>query len=133
ILIAGTRQTALRGVFAVRRYTAAGALDDSFGNHGEVQIDFGHESVLSTMVLQSDGNILLAGSVENTLYRFSFDTIGALARLDKDGHPDLGFNGDGMVADLAAFEGGVAAITVQPDGTIVATSGGVLSRFNSNG
>ena len=49
------------GDFAVARYNTNGTLDTSFGVGGKVTTDFGLTETASSVVVQSDGKIIVAG------------------------------------------------------------------------
>jgi uncharacterized delta-60 repeat protein len=83
ILVAAQGETGGRAVWAVLRYTAAGALDTSFASGGIVQTHFslfpGTESAYANAVaVQPDGKIVASGSVKVAEEDFSYDF--ALAR-----------------------------------------------------
>jgi uncharacterized delta-60 repeat protein len=143
ILLGGyTNISAPTADFAIVRYTAAGAVDNSFDTDGIATTDFGgyHDNGFS-LALQNDGGILLAGqsSMPVTDYDFS------LARyLPANGAPDNGFDTDGKATtDFVSGNGndGAVAVTVQTDGKIVAAGYAAISgyqdialvRYNLNG
>ncbi|MBI3194067.1 MAG: hypothetical protein HYZ34_06300 [Ignavibacteriae bacterium] len=80
--------------FAVVRYNTDGTLDSSFNSDGIVivPIGTGHD-VASSMIIQPDGKIVLAGRAVTTDTIFHF----AVARLDTDGSLDNSFDNDGVV------------------------------------
>ncbi len=128
--------------FGIVRYTAAGAVDNSFDTDGIATTGFGgsHDNGFS-LALQNDGGILMAGqsSMPTTNYDFS------LARyLPANGAADSGFDTDGKVTtDFVSGNGndGAVAVTVQTDGKIVAAGYAAISgnqdiavvRYNING
>src|SRR5262245_36012650 len=142
---------AINGVvdFALARYNRDGTLDASFGTGGIVTTPFdfpGSFDTVTSVVLQPDGKIVMAGStVINSFAEF------ALARFNSDGTLDDGFGTGGMVT--TAFTSSISAtpsgqvsaeaqsVAVQADGKIVAAGeanvdGGedfALVRYNSNG
>ncbi|HMA37944.1 MAG TPA: S-layer homology domain-containing protein [Chloroflexia bacterium] len=91
-----------------------GNLDPSFGNGGVVTTSFpGGFDLVFTAVQQADGKILVGGQ--------SFGRAG-LARYLPDGTLDPSFGQGGLVrwADGTPVPGGLSAILVEPDGTILA-------------
>jgi len=137
--------------FALVRYNTDGSLDLSFGDGGKVITEFAtlkHEAYATSMVLQPDGKIVVAGHAwaDRTgppWPPFEF----ALARYLPDGNLDTSFGDGGKV--LANIEPNhndyLENIALQPDGKIVAagyyvvSSGPLhgynsqLARFNANG
>ena len=118
--------------FAVARYNNNGTLDTSFGVDGQVTTDVGGEDHVYSMVLQSDGKVLVAGySLNGTNSNF------ALVRYNSDGSLDTSFSGDGKIlADLGGNDQGYS-VAVQPDGKIIVSghndSNVALLRFNADG
>ena len=69
--------------FAIARYNADGSLDTSFGNNGRVTTDFpGLAAVISAVVVQPDGKIVVAGGAY-PLFTFAGDF--KVARYNPDG------------------------------------------------
>lgn len=96
-----------------------GALDPGFGAGGVVNLKLGSEASEGRAVLiQPDGKIVIAGQAKGPLtYDF------ALARLNPDGSPDLGFGG-GDGNELVSFgldQHRAEALALGPGGRIVAT------------
>ena len=84
--------------FTLVRYNLDGSLDSSFGTGGKLITDYGNlgESTKS-MVLQSDGKIILAGSInKNSVREF------ALVRYLNSSTSPFDFDGDGK-SDLSLF------------------------------
>ncbi len=107
----------------------AGQLDPSFGNHGIVTANLGKDyiypaSVVTHILLQSDGSIYVLGSEVNYL-----------SKRRADGSRDVTYGMKGYSAN-AGFS--ITGATIQPDGKIVVT-GNVnpgdfaLARFNIDG
>jgi uncharacterized delta-60 repeat protein len=122
----------------------AGSLDTSFGREGRLSARYGFESKLSSVALQADGKIIVAGATSYLNYRGNF----ALARYNSNGTLDESFAGGGLL--ITRFEGSSHAsstIAIQPDGKIVVTGqltpayqpgfplqyDFVVLRFNSDG
>jgi uncharacterized delta-60 repeat protein len=101
--------------FAVSRYNTNQTLDTSFGNGGTESVDLGGSDTATSLVVQPNGKIVVAG----TSMTGSHDQIGVV-RLLSNGQPDTGFGKNGVVlvgtagADL---EGN--AVGLEPDGDIV--------------
>ncbi len=114
------------------------SLDPTFNSSGYRLDRFeqnGTNSIGRAVAVQSDGKIVVAGSVRID----GFNQFG-LARYNADGSPDTSFSGDGKLNwDAGSFSDVATAIVVQPDGKIVVggstenASATVLVRFNSNG
>ncbi len=129
--------------FALTRYTADGALDDTFGISGVVTTTFGTglDDGAQAVAMQADGKILAGGwSLEGTPYGI------ALCRYTSSGVLDTAFDSDGVVttnitAPINSTETGAYAIAVQSNGKIVvagcASTGGpnyfFLARYAATG
>ena len=134
--------SAAGGDFAVARYNTDGTLDSSFGVGGKVTTDFGLTDQASSVVVQPDGKIIVAGGTYAT-----FPAGGgqfALARYNSDGSLDTSFGVGGLVRTTFGSSGCFAsALVLQRDGKIIA--GGTnyidlqtnsdfgLVRYNSDG
>lgn len=97
ILAAGTAfatASAASAEFAVIRCTSAGALDGTFASGGKARIAFSdHATRCQSMVIDSDGGIILGGDAEDASLVLKF----ALARLGSDGAQDAAFGSGGQV------------------------------------
>ncbi|MGC2237624.1 MAG: hypothetical protein WA584_15785 [Pyrinomonadaceae bacterium] len=105
---------------AVVRFNANGSPDASFDGDGLVIVPGG---LYYGIAVQTDGKIVVAGNniVSNT------GTF-ALLRYNTNGSLDTSFDDDGMVLTDIASGGAANAVTIQPDGKIVAAG----SAQNSN-
>ena len=118
--------------FALTRFNADGSVDTRFGNDGSVLTDFGTgTNVAAGIVIQPDGKIVVAGTIEGTINGEFVQDFG-LARYNTDGTLDRGFGTRGEVItdfgpDTSATAAGVA---LGPNGTIVV--GGSASGFDSD-
>lgn len=130
--------------FALTRYKTNGDPDSSFGINGKKVVDFdGYNDYANAISIQSDGKILLAG----TIYYFtgySQDIFGIM-RFDTSGNLDPTFSADGKA--FAYFGSGdqyCYGMDLQADGKIVLvghttfnpTPGDYqicVARFNTNG
>jgi uncharacterized delta-60 repeat protein len=113
------------GRFAVVRYKPNGVLDDTFGGDGKVKTRIGARADVSSVAIQSDGKIVVAGSTSKPRFGRS---MFALARYDPDGTLDDTFSENGKLGTGFGGqpgEGGAGAdgVAVQPDGKIVAAGG----------
>lgn len=122
------------------RYQADGTLDTAFGDQGHVSLP---GSYTQAMAVQTDGQIVLAGSVS----RFGGEASDIeIVRLNSDGSLDDSFGWHGSVTlDLGTVEG-ATGVEIQADGRIVVTGHSVdsgrqngdatdyaLIRLNSDG
>jgi uncharacterized delta-60 repeat protein len=113
---------------------APGDLDPSFGSGGQVRLlESNEESYSEAVAIQPDGKIVLAG----------FDHGNAVVlRLLSNGSLDTSFGSGGKVTTTvsAAFSG-FQAVTIQPDGKIVAVGGAkgavnrdfLIARYSTDG
>ena len=118
------------------------SLDSTFGNGGKVFTHFGPygaQACINSIVVQSDGKILVAGSRESHYGMDDVDIL--LSRYNSNGSLDNTFGSGGkvvtdinpaMLSDDYAY-----SVTIQADGKIVVagkTDGDfALLRYNSNG
>jgi len=150
IVVAGFAQLGGNGgtprVFALARYRNDGSPDTSFGNGGSLTTSFGGNfAAASALMLQPDGKIVVAGTVD-----FNPDLPGsgldfALARYTSNGALDGSFGKGGKVVFdfFGSFDQANAAV-LQPDGKIIVVGsasydannrdiGFALARFNTDG
>jgi uncharacterized delta-60 repeat protein len=121
--------------FAVVRYNTDGSLDTSFGGTGKVRTDVISYDVATSVAIQTDGKIVVAGYASGSNYDF------ALVRYHTDGSLDTSFGGMGKVTTDFGSDDFASSVAIQADGKIVATgsSGGLsnndfaLVRYNSDG
>ncbi len=118
--------------FALARYNNDGSLDVSFDSDGKVITDFGASEEAQSVVIQSDGKILVGGySGDYSSHNF------AIARYNNDGSLDTTFDTDGKVTtDFGGDDKGYS-LAVQNDGKILigGYSGNnfALARYNGDG
>ena len=120
-----------QGNFFLTRLNADGTLDTTFAGDGTLSIDFGGTDNATSVVIQSDGKIIVAGYSSGNY---------AVARVNPSGILDLGFSGDGRA--IFDFQTGVdlaRAVALAPGGKIVVVGSvdselgfGVL-QLNSDG
>ena len=142
IVVAGYSVIGGNADFALARYNTNGSLDTSFDTDGKLTTDFGGGGdVASSMVLQSDGKIVVAGySAIGVNYDF------ALARYNTDGSLDTSFGTEGKVTtDFGASDDLASSMILQSDGKIVVAgyafieananfvANFALARYNNNG
>jgi uncharacterized delta-60 repeat protein len=142
IVIAGIATNVTQN-YGVVRYTTNGTLDNTFSGDGKQQKDFGLYDAAYSVLIQTDGKIVLAGeSFNDSNYDLS------LARYTSGGVPDPTFSSDGFVfsflpADAPVMYNGAAS---QSDGKLVVAGfvqhkvtgspGGsdfAIARYNTNG
>lgn len=120
IIVAGYTTAGTSGEeFALARLNANGTLDTTFDGDGRVTTNFGNNDRISSIVIQSDGKIIAAGSWDGGSSDF------AIARYNTNGSLDTTFSGDGRVnltfANNSFFGGAEFATSVrlQADGKIL--------------
>jgi uncharacterized delta-60 repeat protein len=115
---------------------AAGDLDLTFGTSGKVTTYFSGDDSAASIVLQSNGNIVVAGNMYNgNNYDF------AVARYNSNGTLDTSFSLDGKVTTDFGGDDYGTSVAMQSDGKIVVTgygsSGGnddfAIVRYNTDG
>ena len=132
--------------FAVARYNTNGSLDTTFGVSGKVTTDFpGLAAVASSVVIQPDGKILVAGGA---FPNFTFLGDFKIVRYNSNGSLDTTFGVGGIVTTSFPGQGSYAfALALQPDGKIIAAGTDfvnfssddssntdfALERYNANG
>jgi uncharacterized delta-60 repeat protein len=89
--------------FAVLAFDSTGTLDSSFGSRGLATVHLGSGDTAREIVLQPDGNLVLAGEV-------GLDA--GLARLLSDGSLDSSFGTGGIVVEDVALTLGAIGATV---------------------
>jgi uncharacterized delta-60 repeat protein len=108
--------------FALARYNPDGSLDASFGSGGTVRTDLGGSDLAASLILQSDGKLVLAGDSYTGVLDF------ALARYNADGSLDGSFGVGGIVLTDLGADDAALALLVRPDGRLVV---GGHSRISS--
>jgi uncharacterized delta-60 repeat protein len=103
----------------VRRFLPDGAVDTSFGTGGIASVEVGgYNNSAGELLLQPDGKILLAGSLQRTVNGSQQGNFLAV-RFDTNGSLDPSF-GNGGIAEIDTGEGEVSwALALQPDGKIL--------------
>jgi uncharacterized delta-60 repeat protein len=149
ILVAGTSyQGASTDLdFALLRYNLDGTLDQTFGSGGAVTIPIvSGEKVMDkaeALAVQADGKIVVAGWSGSDFALARFNPDGTLDT-SSDADPSVHFDTDGKVTtDFDSSQDGAYALTLQPDGKIVAAGESLandlakrdfaLARYNTDG
>ena len=108
--------------FALARYNTDGSLDTSFNGDGKIVLDFGGSNdFVYDVKVQSDGAIVVTGSVGNAL---------AVARFNPDGSPDTSFGTAGLVTTNVQATSSGSEVVIQPNGGIVVA--GTVNNGNGN-
>ena len=140
IVVAATVEDNSKFRFGAVRYNANGSIDSSFGNNGAILIPVGRgDAGVYSVILQSDGKIVLAGYADRAVTNTDF----AVVRLTSTGQLDPTFDGDGIAIHDAGTNGedSVYGAALQADGKIVlagstfsGTQGNVLvARLDTSG
>jgi uncharacterized delta-60 repeat protein len=122
IVVAGFAGSSTPDV-AVARYNSDGSLDSTFGSGGKVTTDFGDSDIGTSVAIQSDGKIVVAGF---TFTGFIGSGAGdfIVARYQTDGSLDSTFGTGGKVTtDFVGDESGEGvpgvSVSIQGNGRIV--------------
>ncbi len=110
IVAAGNNATGGYGV--VQRFNSDGTNDSTFVGDPIISFGFGRTDFLSSVALQTDGKIVVAGASQAGSPEFAF------ARLNSNGTLDTTFDTDGLL--IVPLGGAALAVAVQADGKIVA-------------
>lgn len=142
-LVAGETVSGVTGKdFFIVKFTANGAIDNSFGANGTVTTDLqtGSDDVAHSIAVDDSGRIVLAGSSDNGTKQYA-----ALVRYKSNGQRDSAFGTNGIVltscitanADayskvrIHALTGKIIAVGNSEYSSTSATE--VVARYNSNG
>lgn len=123
-IIGGGNSGPVEQGFVVARFNSDGNRDTSFSAGGRVAIFFAHPVDATSMMVQSDESIVVAGTMSN-----STSSDFALARFRSDGSLDANFGIAGaVVTDLSGSNDVLTAIAPQADGGIIAVGSTVVNR-----
>jgi uncharacterized delta-60 repeat protein len=123
LIVAGRSRTELGPInysFAVVRYNPNGSLDTTFNGIGKVVTGFPGQSAYTTsMAIQPDGKIVVAGSLAGSSP--ADGVVGLIIRYNQNGSLDTTFNETGIVTTpvVGPFTR-LYAVKLQADGKIVA-------------
>lgn len=118
IVVAGNIYTTKDPDSTLIRYNSDGSIDQSFGVEGRVISDFGDYDFVKTLLIQSDGKILVTGYQRNNYFAYDGASL-FLARFNPDGSPDQGFGNKGkVIGNFDKFTEAYSAV-VQSDGKIL--------------
>ncbi len=130
------------GDFALTRLNVDGSVDTTFGTNGVVTTNFfGRNDVATSVAIQPDGKIVVAGYARQSKKGFDF----ALARYHINGSLDRSFGQGGKVTtDFFTKDDHVYAMALQRDGQIVVAGSArkvtgdksddfALARYDGNG
>ncbi len=128
LLVGGSAVGATNSDYAFASYKSDGSINSNFLGGGKftgfIPVSVGGK--LNTIAIQTDGKIVTAGEVRDSVYKM----ISFISRYNADGTPDYTFNGTGkQVTGIGDSNLTVNAISIQPDGKIVA--GGTVFIPNS--
>jgi uncharacterized delta-60 repeat protein len=121
------------GTAVMLRYGPSGGLDESFGVDGKAIPLADTISSVSSMMVQSDGSIMLAGASGSSSF--------VVTRFQENGSPDTSFGINGSVRGTVTGTDGIRTIALESDGHIVAAgsvsirndSDFILTEFNADG
>ncbi|MFH0866803.1 MAG: C1 family peptidase, partial [Bacteroidota bacterium] len=124
--------------FALARFNTNGSLDYSFGSAGKVTTDFGGYERGSSVAIQTDGKIVMAGGCG-----VSPNTNFAISKYNINGTLDNTFGSGGkVITDFNGTDDCGLSVRIQSDGKIVVSgyslTGGynydfAIARYNTNG
>lgn len=116
LVVVGRSSNGTNDDFSIIRLNSNGSLDTSFDGDGKRLLSIGTSAdEASSVVIQADGKILVAGSSLNGAgYDF------AIARLNADGSLDTSFDGDGkLMLPMGTSRDDVRSMVLQDDGKIL--------------
>lgn len=131
VLVAGS----INGDAAIYRFTAAGALDGSFGTDGVFAVDLGDEDRALDLVVLPSGRIVVAANQ----YNDGVAEVGFLLGVTSDGRLDTAFGNGGRV-EVAQGGSGITGLDIDASGGILAAlirneapEGVFVVRYNADG
>jgi uncharacterized delta-60 repeat protein len=100
--------------FCALRHNADGSVDTDFGSGGKVIASLSSRAIATSLVLQPDGKLVLAGYC-GVINSYDFCAV----RLNADGSRDNSFGGGTVVKAIGSGDDRATAIALQPDGKLV--------------
>ena len=147
IVAAGFASNGSYNEVALARFTPSGALDTTFNSHGSVpgsvELDLGENAYASSVVVDSQGDYIVGGNLENWQTNsmpgwFGSDVGTFLARFTPNGALDPTFGNGGKVVMMSASH--LNGLALDAPGNIVVVgqvwnpfAGGYAERFTPNG
>ena len=120
IVVAGNTIIGGRDKIAVARYNTDGSLDSSFDSDGKVTTTIGEADYATSVVVQSDGKIVVAGSSAT-----GGNSDFALIRYNSDGSLDSSF--DPAITPIGSSSDEAYSVAIQSNGKIV------VAGYSENG
>jgi len=116
IVVGGTLESDTDSWAFSARFSANGVIDDTFGTNGYVQLEDDDKTSATSISLQSDGKILLAGMKEGS----SSLKKATIFRLNQDGTADESFadNGQAALTNLSADSRFYSATALSDDAIV---------------
>ena len=106
--------------FVLVRYKANGNKDETFGTNGISVSEIDYDGASSASILQNDGKILLAG----TINWFTNNANFCMQRFNNDGSIDNFFGNNGlMISELSSYSDFCNSAIIQSDGKIILAGG----------
>ncbi len=116
-VVVGVTETYFAHLLVVR-YLSDGSLDTNFGIGGIQTLTFDAKQCYgSTLAIQADGKILVAGVIVNSTNDF------IVARLHPNGNLDTTFGTNGYVSTNISGDDSAMCMLLQPDGKIIVAGG----------
>ncbi|HEY6765183.1 MAG TPA: delta-60 repeat domain-containing protein [Candidatus Sulfotelmatobacter sp.] len=133
IVVAGTASSGIdqSGEFALARFLPTGKLDTTFGQGGLVTtLPTGGFPTVSALLVQPNGQILIAGSADSGLKKVQSPTI--LVRYNSNGSLDPAFGAGGIVEEPTPVLA-PSAMAQLSDGSYLVAAGASSAQFSSTG
>ncbi len=135
IIASGNSKDVSNNRFTTVRYNNNGTVDSSFGTFGIVITPIGgigYSDYASSVAIQTDGKIIVAGNTNGVF---------AMVRYNSSGMLDSTFGTNGIITTAIGISSGINAMRIQPDGKIVAAGVSsnssnedfTLARYKTNG
>ncbi len=127
VIVAGRAHNGSNYDFAIVRYNTDGNLDMSFDSDGYVTTDFGFDDRISSVALQSNGKIVVAGDIAN-----NDDYEIAVARYNTDGSLDTSFGTGGKVTTYLGPDARGYSVIIQADDKIIVAGRAIKGSYDSD-